>query len=151
MLENKTGFQPTLTFFLKAKYQTFLSKKKENPIYRRDNLSKISNLNYFVGCLENKVVAVLEINDKTEDNNCGEIVCFYCLPQYQRLGIGSKLFNFAKNQFTLAGLKKFKVEVLKENKIGCNFYIKQKGKLVSSKNKLFNGKLLTFLTFEFDI
>lgn len=137
--------------FSQAEIKKHFNEKKNNPIYRRNNLNKISDLSYYVGCIEDKVVAVLDLNFESTEPNTGEIVCFYCLPEYQRHGIGTKLFNFAKNSFILAGLKKFKVEVLKDNKSGTNFYIKQGGNLVSKKDKLLAGKQLTFLTFEFDI
>lgn len=137
--------------FSQAEIKEHFSQKKNNPIYRRDNLKKISDLSYYVGCVENKVVAVLDINYQSDQENTGEIVCFYCLPEYQRNGIGTKLFNFAKNQFILNGNKKFKVEVLKDNKSGTHFYIKQGGNLVSKKDKILAGKQLTFLTFEFEI
>ena len=96
-------------------------------------------------------MAVLDLNYTHDSENCGEITCFYCLPEYQRLGIGSKLFSFAKNKFILAGLQKFKIEVIKENIAGCNFCKKQGGKEVGNRDKLLSGKQVTFLTYEFEI
>ena len=135
--------------FSEQEIKQFFQDKKNNPNYRKNNLEKITNINYFAGCLNNQLVAIMQLKLEPDAEGKGELICFYCLPEYQRKGVGTKLFNFAKNQFILAGLKSFKVEILKENKIGTSFYIKQGGKLISSRNKLYLGKDLTFVTFEF--
>jgi len=60
-----------------------------------------------------------------------EIVLLYLLKEYQRLGIGKILFNFAKDIFKKSKLSHFVVYCNKYNKSAQNFYMKMGCEILS--------------------
>lgn len=124
----------------------------ENPEYRKNNLENIKTNPYFyVYCLDNKAIAVLLLIVDTINKENNEIVCFYCSPDYQRNGIGKELFDFAKDVFRKNNITSFKVEALKDNYIGCNFYTKHGGKTIKTIKKHMCNKDVEMQIFNFNI
>ena len=126
--------------------------KIENEEYRKNSVKRIEeNDNYFVACIDNKPVAILiMIVDKQELQN-NEVVCFYCYPEYQRNGIGKTLFDFAKEIFIKNNIHSFKVEALKDNFVGENFYKKHGGIIVETTKKHLCHKDVDCVIYNFEI
>ena len=78
-----------------------------------------------------------------------EIFCLYCLPEYLRKGIGSKLFDKAVKVFKSKNIKTFVVCALKENYIGNSFYIKKCGKIVGEYKKEIIGLQKVMVEYKF--
>lgn len=126
--------------------------KIENEEYRKNSVKRIEeNDYYFAACIDNKPVAILIMNlDKNVIQN-NEVVCFYCYPEYQRLGIGKMLFEKAINEFKKNNINFFKVEALKENFVGGNFYKKHGGIIVDEFKKELCHKQVPCVVFNFNI
>lgn len=105
----------------------------------------------FVAIKNNKIVATMCIAPKLPDDNFVEILWLYVHPDCQRMGIGKKLYDFAKLLILDQNVKKIHIEALKENHIGCSFYTKTGGMIVSTRTKEMLGKTPELVTFEFDI
>ena len=106
---------------------------------------------WFVAEVENKIVAVMRIGLPTESDREAEIYCLYCLPEYLRMGIGSKLFYKAIQIFKKKKYKSFVVCALKDNIIGNSFYIKNGGKKIESFKKELCGKKVEEIKYKFKI
>lgn len=120
--------------------------------YRQESAKRIDeNPNYYMACDGDTPVAVLIMNLDKENMHNNEVVCFYCHPDYQRNGIGQKLFDFAKNVFKENNINYFVVEALKENFIGNNFYTKHGGKIFKEFKKEICYTTADMVVFEFKI
>ena len=126
--------------------------KIENEEYRKNSVKRIEeNDNYYVACIDNKPVAILIMVVDTINKENNEIVCFYCYPEHQRLGIGKMLFEKAINIFKQNNISQFKVEALKENYVGGNFYKKHGGIIVDEFKKELCHKQVPLVIFNFNI
>lgn len=105
----------------------------------------------YVAELDGKVVATMNIAPKHEAYDFVEILWLYVHPDYQRMGIGKKLYDLAKLLILEQGVKKIHIEALTDNKIGCSFYSKNGGKIISTKIKEMLGTKAELSTFRFDI
>ena len=120
--------------------------------YRKTSRDRIEqNPNYYVYCVNNQPVAILIMIVDKENLQNNEVVCFYCYPEYQRNGIGKTLFNFAKDIFIKNGIHSFKVEALKENFVGGNFYKKHGGIIVENTKKHLCNKDVDCVIYNFEI
>ena len=102
--------------------------------------SIIKKTRWFVAEVENKIVAVMRIGLPTGSDEDAEIYCLYCLPEYLRMGIGSKLFFKAIQIFKKDKYNFFVVCALKDNIIGNSFYIKNGGKKIQLFKKELCGR-----------
>ena len=97
--------------------------------------------NIYIYKEENKVLGVIRFGKCEEINyqNIGEIFCLYVRPEEKRKGIGSKLFEFAKNKLIEDGYEKMLIWCLKGNMQGANFYKKNGGDKIRERDFIVRG------------
>ena len=89
---------------------------------------------------------------KSENNEQnGEIYILYVKPEEKRKGIGTKLFNSAKQELLKNKYKNMDVWCLNGNIIGENFYTKSGGKKTNNRFYKVNGLRLNENLFEFEL
>lgn len=126
--------------------------KKNNPDYINEHQNLVQNTHQlFVAELDGTVVATMNIAQKFEEDDFVEIMWLYVHPNYQRMGIGKKLYDFASFKILEGGTNKIHIEALSKNKVGCSFYAKTGGKIISSRTRHMLGIEAELVTFEFDI
>ena len=138
--------------FTKQEIDKHFEVKINNEEYRTKISNSIkNNKNWFVAEDNKKIVAVMSLGFAEQNNGNAEIYCLYCLPEYLRLGIGSKFFERAIKIFKKKGYKDFVVCAIKDNIIGNSFYTKKGGILVETFKKELCNKQVELIKFKFDI
>ena len=125
--------------------------KQKKLNHKNKNINTFDDGFRFVAELNGNPVATMSIATKNSDEDFIEILWLYVHPDCQRMGIGKQLYNFAKNIILCQNVKKIHIEALKENFIGCSFYSKTGGKIISTRTKEMLGKTPELVTFEFEI
>lgn len=98
--------------------------------------------NVFVYEENNKILGIIRFGipqDKENKKYNAEIHVLYVEPNLKRQGIGSKLFNFAKEIFVNQGKRNLIIWCLKGNEQGFTFYKKMGGKHISDKKATINN------------
>ena len=85
-----------------------------------------------------------------EEIDC-EIVALYVKPDFKYKGIGTKLFEFALNEFKSKNRRKMIIWCLKENKPARKFYTKMCGVMVKEKIVKIGEKEYSEVGFEYNI
>ncbi len=90
---------------------------------------------------ENRIVGYAHIgpNRKPKLGAEGEIFELYILPVYQGLGLGSRLFQEARNFLYLRGYDGLVVWSLSENNIACDFYQGKGGRPIAQTFEKFSN------------
>ena len=126
--------------------------RRNNPEYINAKIEEITLYkHHYVATINEKVVAVMFLDHITQDKDYAEILCFYVDPNYQRQGIGQKLYDFATNIAIDNNIFKINIEALKENPVGCAFYQKMGGHIISHRTRQFAGKEVECITFEYNL
>lgn len=81
----------------------------------------------------------------------GEIYAIYILKEYQRMGVGSALWNESVIYLKAHGLTPFVVTVLEQNWTARSFYEKQKGSVLSSNVIALGSQQYKEICYIFDI
>lgn len=110
----------------------------------------LSSEHYYIAEKGDESVAVM-ILDVCNGAGEAEVECLYCLPEFQRIGVGSKLFELAREVFKASFKPKFVLTALKDNEIGCAFYKKMNGVIVKEYTDELCEKLVQKVVFEFDL
>ena len=132
--------------------EAHFSKKFSNAEYHKEQLDIINtNPHNYVAVCENEVVATMTIKPIVQEEDFIEVLCLYVHPNKNKLGIGTKLFEFATQIAKDNNKSKIHIEALKENHIGCAFYQKQGGKPFDSRLRECCGVNAEMITFEFDV
>ena len=113
--------------------------KIDNEIFDYDKYSLetlndfISDDNYVNLCakIDNKVVGYIIVFNIFDE---GCLIKIAICPKYQKMGIASKLFNFAKNELLKRNVNQIYLEVSSKNDTAINFYNK-KGFITESTRK----------------
>lgn len=95
--------------------------------------------NIYVYKKDRKILGVIRIGESIDMKNVGEIFCLYVRPEEKRKGIGSQLFEFAKDKIIEQGYDEMIVWCLKGNKEGSNFYIKCGGNKIEERDYIIRG------------
>ena len=103
-----------------------------------DNESKFKSyikspiIDLYVAMIDNKIVGYTAVGKSDKRKTCqeSEVVLLYILKQFQGMGIGKKLFDFAKNKLKKEGHKQFVVYCNKYNVNAQSFYKKMGGKVI---------------------
>lgn len=98
--------------------------------------------NVFVYEEDNKVLGIIRFGtpeDKENKKYNAEIHVLYVEPNLKRQGIGSKLFNFAKETLINQGRKNLIIWCLKGNEQGFSFYQKMGGKYIADRKATINN------------
>lgn len=77
----------------------------------------------------------------------GEIYELYVLPEYQGIGLGSKLFNAARSMLKNHGLESFVVWALEDNDNALRFYESQNGRDCAEGLEIFGDASLNKIAF----
>lgn len=119
--------------------QGFLDSMKEDEMskgWKKSIFSQNESNNIYVYEKENKILGVIrfgKVADQNDINHNAEIHVLYVEPKLKRNGIGSKLFDYAKNYFIEHNMKKLIIWCLKGNEPSIEFYKKMGGKIVSER------------------
>jgi len=108
--------------------------------WKRNILSQNEDNNIYVYEEKNKILGVIRFgkpDDKTTNYN-SEIHVLYVEPTLKRNGIGSKLFDFAKNYFINQHTTNMIIWCLKKNAPSIKFYEKMGGKIVATRKAVVN-------------
>lgn len=112
--------------------------------------------------VRNTVILVLELQDKivgyaTLGRNRvktlpfdGEIYEIYLLPEYQGIGLGTRLFIAARSELTRRGLKGAVVWALSDNDPALHFYRNAGGREIAEGKETFDGQDLLKIAFSWD-
>ena len=99
----------------------------------------------------NNILGVVEYGESETNKEHGEVLVLYVKPEQERKGIGTKLFNTAKQELLKNRYKSLDVWCLNKNTIGENFYAKNGGKKTKSRIYTVNGLDLNENLFEFEL
>ncbi len=77
----------------------------------------------------------------------GEIYELYVLPEYQGVGLGSKLFEAASGMLTNHGMNGFVVWALEDNGTACDFYHGKGGRDIAEGTESFDGRVIKKVAF----
>ncbi len=80
----------------------------------------------------------------------GEVYELYLLPEYQGVGLGTRLFLAARGELKRRSLKGSVVWVLADNQRAISFYENAGGKAVAEGAEFFDGKRLAKYAFAWD-
>lgn len=116
--------------------------KTETRIKKLKNIIKDNN-NYYVAIVDNKIIGFISYgksrNKKYE--NYGEINALYVLKEYQKLGIGKKLFLKGIENLVNLGFKNMILNVLEGNNT-INFYKHFNGEIIDQRYDYFSDELI---------
>ncbi|GHC73929.1 GNAT family N-acetyltransferase [Limoniibacter endophyticus] len=94
--------------------------------------------------------ATIGANRAKELPQDGEIYEIYLLPEYQGIGLGSRLFNAARKSLEDHGFCGLVVWALEENRNALEFYVRQGGKDAAEGVEIFDQRALRKLAFTWD-
>ena len=77
----------------------------------------------------------------------GEIYELYLLPEYQGIGLGSRLFDAARRELSAHGCSGLVVWALEENTPALDFYTAKGGRDVAEGSETFDGRPLAKVAF----
>ena len=108
-----------------------------------------------VATLNNEIVAFTEFVFSNEfskeiDIDC-ELCGLYVKNEYIKNGIGTRLFDYVKNEFIKENKKKMGLWCVKENNSAINFYKNKGGKQVREKTFALGGKEYSEVLFIYDL
>ena len=111
----------------------------------------IQNSDIYVYKEENEILGIIKYGEAEEKPDFGEILVFYVKPEEKRKGLGTKLWNFAKQELIKQGYKNILVWCLKGNKQGTNFYEKMKGEYIGEREANVNGLKIKEIGFKYNL
>ena len=77
----------------------------------------------------------------------GEVYEIYLLPEYQGVGLGTRLFLAARRELTRFGFETVVVWALADNDIACNFYLNRGGEPIAEGAESFGDVSLRKVAF----
>ncbi|MDO5556452.1 MAG: GNAT family N-acetyltransferase [Clostridia bacterium] len=123
--------------FLSSLSTTIISEKWEKYI-----LSQNKDNHIYVYEEDDKILGVIRFgkpDDKSDALHNAEIHVLYVEPSLKRHGIGSKLFDFAKEYFVKNNYTNMIIWCLKENSPSIKFYEKMGGKIIAERKATVNN------------
>lgn len=123
--------------------QTYLDNMQENDLCDRwsKNISNQNN-NIYVYEKTNKILGVInfgKVMDREDKIHNAEILVLYVEPNLKRQGIGTKMFNYAKEYFVDNNAKNLIIWCLKGNMSAISFYKNMGGKIISERKSKVNN------------
>ena len=82
-------------------------------------------------------------------SGAAEIQELYLLPEYQGIGLGSRLFSAALKRIRSRGYGRVLVRALAENERAVTFYVRRGGRLIARTEESLGGRALPCLWYEF--
>ena len=123
------------------KWRTYISSQNE------DN-------RYYVYEKNDKILGIIRFgipDDQKEEKYNAEIHVLYIDSNCKRQGIGTKLFEFAKDYFIKNNKRDLIIWCLKGNNQGINFYKKMGGRIVGERKAIVNNKEVEEIGFRFKL
>ena len=77
----------------------------------------------------------------------GEVYEIYLLPEYQGIGLGTRLFLATRRELSRFGFETMVVWALADNDQACRFYLNAGGRKVARANERFGGTSLAKIAF----
>lgn len=145
---NIKGWQDTYKGIFPDSYLKKLNIDKEKHIEKyKEKIDKKGN--FLVSLFDDKIVGFANygLNKKNMNDSIGEIYAIYILSEYQKSGIGSKLFNQTINLLK-DDYKNIIVSCLLENPSNL-FYKKMGGKLIDNCEFVLENEKYTENVYEF--
>ena len=121
--------------------------------WRKHILSQNDTNYIYVYEKENKILGLIRFGkpDDALSNYNAEIHVLYVEPSLKRNGIGTKLFNFAKEYFVSKNTTKMIIWCLKGNTPSIKFYQKMGGNITSTRKIIFNNLELEEVGLEYNL
>ena len=91
-----------------------------------------------------------EFTPETPEADC-ELSAIYVEPDLKRQGIGTKLFNYAKDELSFNGKRRMVLWCLKDNKSSIKFYEQMGGKIIGERLIKIGQDDYTEICFAYDI
>lgn len=100
-----------------------------------------ANKNIYIYKENDEILGVIRFgkSEYSYIKSIGEIFVLYVKPELKRKGIGTQLFDFAKNKLIKDGYEKMIIWCLKGNKQGINFYKKHGGDKIKERDYIVGG------------
>jgi len=105
--------------------------EKQRWLSAEKNFDENNNMQYIIKDDDGKIIGFLKLN-RTDDNKTIEMQSLYLLKDYQKKGIGRKLFEKAFEEARKLRYKKMKIGCLEGNPSN-GFYLKMGGKLIGRR------------------
>ncbi len=137
--------------FSEERIKKHFDQRKQTIENRIEAGEDLTSTNAYVAESNGKQIAIMVISETLEKDNIFEIKCLYVDPEFNRGGVGQKLFNLATEIAVSKGAKKMHIEALKDNHVGCSFYSKNGGKIIGTKNIDICKTQAEEVIFEFDL
>ncbi len=135
------GWQTAYTELIDKNFLNNLSVDKIAESWRKNISSQNAGNHIYVYQDGNKILGVIRFGKPDDENSSynAEIHVLYVEPSLKRQGIGTKLFNFAKDYFIKNNTINMIIWCLKGNIPSINFYKKMGGKIVSVRKSIVNN------------
>lgn len=129
------GWKTAYKGLLNDEFLNNLSAHKMSENWGKCIQNQTENNNIYVYEQDEKILGVIRFGapDDNLSNYNAEIQVLYVEPTLKRKGIGSKLFNFAKNYFINKNITNMIIWCLKGNIPSIKFYEKMGGKITSAR------------------
>lgn len=121
--------------------------------WKKNILSQNDDNHIYVYEKDNKIQGIIRFGkpDDALSNYNAEIHVLYVEPSLKRTGIGTKLFNFAKESFFNKNTTHLIIWCLKGNTPSIKFYQKMGGTVISTRKIKFNTLELEEVGIEYDL
>lgn len=144
-----TSWQKTYKDIVDKEYLGSLSIKTRSEKFK----SNYQSSPFLVAKINNKVVGFCRYiaqEEKFSGTDC-ELTVLYVIPNLNRQGIGTSLFNYVKSELKKEQKKNMLVCCLKGNTIGESFYKKMQGKIIGESEIEIGDKKYKELAFSFKL
>lgn len=136
-----SGWQTSYKGLINQNFLNSMSISKMTEGWSKNIASQNKDNHIFVYENNNKILGVIRFGKPDDENSSynAEIHVLYVEPSLKRQGIGTKLFNFAKDYFIKSNTINMIIWCLKGNIPSINFYKKMGGKIVGTRKSVVNN------------
>lgn len=136
-----SGWQTAYKGLINQNFLNSMSISKMAEGWSKNITSQNKDNHIFVYENNNKILGVIRFGNPDDENSSynAEIHVLYVEPSLKRQGIGTKLFNFAKDYFIKNNTINMIIWCLKNNIHSINFYKKMGGKIVGTRKSVVNN------------
>ena len=136
-----SGWQTAYKGLINQNFLNSMSISKMTEGWSKNIASQNKDNHIFVYENNNKILGVIRFGKPDDENSSynAEIHVLYVEPSLKRQGIGTKLFNFAKDYFIKNNTINMIIWCLKGNIPSINFYKKMGGKIVDTRKSVVNN------------
>lgn len=134
------GWQTGYKGIISDDYLDNMQLDSKTEIWKENILNQNEESKIYVYEENEEVLGVIKFGKSEETDNIHtvEIYVLYVKPDKKRMGIGSKLLNYAKEEFIKEGHKKMIIWCAKQNIPSIKFYKKMGGKIIRERDFEFN-------------